>query len=874
MKKFILALVLALLASVSAQAQQPQARFVYTNSAIGASPGVLEIGSGVQFHQLTWNVSGSVPTCQVQLDQSADNLTWSSQIIAAQTCTSNGLSAVSTATTANYVRINIVTKSGAGTVTVTYLGYTSNPGGGGGSIGGTIAATQVAFGSAANTIAGDPNLTWDNTVSHLDVFCDPTTEMDGCANVANSGTIGAATASQFAFQSNSFITLNSPNTNASQFTSYFGGISGLGSGTFSGNLVGVDGSALYSGTGTVANLIGVAAAPGSNSGGGTVTNNYGIYGGDQHGVGGTLNAAFFAPNQGTGTKDFAYYSAGGKSQLDKLNVASFTPTGTIYAASPKYNLPATGYKYCLASWTNTSQIVTIDATEFPFAANMVGWLVFGVPFKCQGTLGNAGVANTIPVGTITSVDSATQIHVSLAATGTCTSGAGNSCQLVIAPADSAAALNSAWADTLATGTCGTLVLPQGLYWVSTAITVAETRCGIGGSSVNSSTTFDGASVIGQGMSSTILVPPPSFDGASCVTPSNACFFGNSSSNGIQLEKFTIYGAGFGTVLNGAGKIGINLLYTSTIRDVSISYWGNSGSNTFIGLQTQAGVGTNVTVTNFLNYNGGGTPCKFLTYTTVVNSTCFSFLSTVILPGAATSVTSTGSFFGSGSGGSFAVIGPTQAGSRWISTGDQFICGSGRICIEAGGGLTSLNGAIVGGGASAITMSNGGAAGHASVQNSNLTGLTNAITGGVAGSTYSDQCGNVYSGALVMTNIQSIMNCSVASDTQLALAAGQTAKTVFTVGVNTALFRAHLSVECTTTSAGATVTPSILYTDTSGTAQTITGTAATCTALNAGSNTSQDVTFRAKNATTIQYQTVIANTPTYDVSVMVEQLSLN
>lgn len=117
-------------------------------------------------------------------------------------------------------------------------------------------------------------------------------------------------------------------------------------------------------------------------------------------------------------------------------------------------------------------------------------------------------------------------------------------------------------------------------------------------------------------------------------------------------------------------------------------------------------------------------------------------------------------------------------------------------------------------------------------------------------------------------------CSVGGDNQAAKAAAQTAKTLFTVGASTALFRVHLSVQCTTSSASATVTPAILYTDTSNTAQTVTGTAATCTTLGAASVTSQDVTFRAKNATNIQYQTTIANTPTYDVSVTVEQLSLN
>jgi hypothetical protein len=42
-------------------------------------------------------------------------------------------------------------------------------GGGGGSIGGTIATGQVAFGSASNTIAGTNNLFWDNTNARLGI---------------------------------------------------------------------------------------------------------------------------------------------------------------------------------------------------------------------------------------------------------------------------------------------------------------------------------------------------------------------------------------------------------------------------------------------------------------------------------------------------------------------------------------------------------------------------------------------------------------------------------------------------------------------------------------------------------------------------------
>jgi len=165
-----------------------------------------------------------------------------------------------------------------------------------------------------------------------------------------------------------------------------------------------------------------------------------------------------------------------------------------------------------------------------------------------------------------------------------------------------------------------------------------------------------------------------------------------------------------------------------------------------------------------------------------------------------------------------------------------------------------------------------------LQNTTVTpsGTTNNAFNGTG--TVNVQAGtSITAGSSAIAPATIVLNVNpqtVGSDRQVAKAAAQTAKTVFTVGGQTTLFRVHLSVECTTTSAAATVTPAVLYTDTSGTVQTVTGTAATCTALGASSNTSQDVTFRAQNATAIQYQTTIVNTPTYDVSVTVEQLGLN
>lgn len=158
MKRLVLLFFIVLLLCVSASAQDPASRKVFATTVAGADTWVRQIGSGVQYHQLIWNVQGSVLSCQVQLDFSNDGVTSAGTIIATQLCTSNGSSSVSSATTANYVRINVTTKTGTGAVTVTYLGYTVQPGGGGGgTFTGSIAVGQVAVGAGADVIAGVAN---------------------------------------------------------------------------------------------------------------------------------------------------------------------------------------------------------------------------------------------------------------------------------------------------------------------------------------------------------------------------------------------------------------------------------------------------------------------------------------------------------------------------------------------------------------------------------------------------------------------------------------------------------------------------------------------------------------------------------------------
>ena len=187
MKKLLVAVALLLLCTVGARAQGQR---VFTTVVAGADVAVS--GNGIAYHLLTWNLTGAAPTCQVKLEKAAAATGPWTDLIAAAACTSNGQSAVTNGIS-NFVRINVTVKSGAGSVRVQWNGYTVPPSGGGSvtsitgtspivatpnpitgagdvscptcnvsgaTIGGSIASTQVAFGSGVNTIAGSANLTW------------------------------------------------------------------------------------------------------------------------------------------------------------------------------------------------------------------------------------------------------------------------------------------------------------------------------------------------------------------------------------------------------------------------------------------------------------------------------------------------------------------------------------------------------------------------------------------------------------------------------------------------------------------------------------------------------------------------------------------
>ena len=102
-----------------------------------------------------------------------------------------------------------------------------------------------------------------------------------------------------------------------------------------------------------------------------------------------------------------------------------------------------------------------------------------------------------------------------------------------------------------------------------------------------------------------------------------------------------------------------------------------------------------------------------------------------------------------------------------------------------------------------------------------------------------------------------------------------ATTLFTTGAAVTLYRVDVSVDCTASASVATANIVITYTDPSNTSQTSTaGTAAVCTTLGSASVIQFNVIFAAKNATAIQYNATVANTPSYQARVAIYQEGTN
>jgi len=170
MKKTLLILLLILF---SYNYSFAQSNYSYSTSisqqASGAGPGTNLINNGAAFHVLVWTTSGGTfSACQVQIDSSADGISWTpAGVLASQACTSNN-TATSLSVVVNYVRINVTSltvATGSPFINVVAYGYVNNPtpgGGGSGTVGNCAAAGNTFYAGSGTTTSCDTKIV-DNT---------------------------------------------------------------------------------------------------------------------------------------------------------------------------------------------------------------------------------------------------------------------------------------------------------------------------------------------------------------------------------------------------------------------------------------------------------------------------------------------------------------------------------------------------------------------------------------------------------------------------------------------------------------------------------------------------------------------------------------
>jgi hypothetical protein len=149
---------LAVLFLACASSANAQGQRVFPNrTTTGADVAINNVGSGIAYHLLTWNEVVAAATCEVKIEQAAAAAGPWSDLIGTQDCTANGQSSV-TNVVANFIRINVTTLTGGGTVTARWNGFVTNPSGGGGPPGGDDGEVQFndagAFGGISGLING------------------------------------------------------------------------------------------------------------------------------------------------------------------------------------------------------------------------------------------------------------------------------------------------------------------------------------------------------------------------------------------------------------------------------------------------------------------------------------------------------------------------------------------------------------------------------------------------------------------------------------------------------------------------------------------------------------------------------------------------
>lgn len=396
-----------------------------------------------------------------------------------------------------------------------------------------------------------------------------------------------------------------------------------------------------------------------------------------------------------------------------------------------------------AQFTTTTSVTCLTAN---FTSADVGKAIFGTCCGLNGGLNHATSTLILPQGTITAVNSATNVTVSGAGNAT-TCAAGASGCLLIWGTDDSTAWDTTWtAATGAAGHCYPIQMGGGMTLISTAkFLTSVCNTGITGSG------SQGAAIVGLGYKASQFVILPNFVAAGCtgtsVANGNIVCFGPSK--GFQLINMGIWGGENGNSTQLNGKIFVNFGVDAYAMNVLLAgFAGGAGNLTGFQTETSGQTFWTLVVDGFGGGSGVGTPsCSIVsgTYNVFVQSFCGNNQGVSLRVFSGAVFTSYGGFYGAtGSTGP-----DVQIDGTFKSYGDQFFntggAGGGNIVVNAGS-LTYLDGGILtntGNAANSCLFFNSATAKVWS-RNTNYTGgaANKDISLGTMG-TYFDQGGNTY-----------------------------------------------------------------------------------------------------------------------------------
>ena len=328
-----------------------------------------------------------------------------------------------------------------------------------------------------------------------------------------------------------------------------------------------------------------------------------------------------------------YYGCNGSSVYAAL--AGAPVGGNFYAAS--YGVLANTKFVTDATTSNTSQTVTCPNSDCAFVSGDVGKIVFGTTSATTGTV-------IVPQGTITAVNNANSIVVSIAATGSATATA-----VLIWGSDDSAALTTAWAAS--SGACGTLVLPAGNMLVQSAQLISNTN-----PHCNSiAPPWVAAGFYGVNVNGTIIIPTPNFNFSTCTGGSGHTCFGGTPS--ARYHDFEIWGGGNSlSGVNLGGAVFLEIAQSTGLYQWNIEGWGAASTNSTCLLidSTQSG-----------DYQGGVQSC--------------GYVGTVFAAGTGTfgCGSSSDSYYGPGGNG---IAIDVKSGACFNSKNDNF----NNLTVDAGG----------------------------------------------------------------------------------------------------------------------------------------------------------------------------------------------